>query len=135
LILAWGLMALRLGGVAVAQTAAQVIAIQALDGASNAMFAVVAAAWVTDRLGDYRRFGEAQVIVGSCLVLGSAIGPAVSGYLVEALGYRGLFAALAGAGAIATAIVVFGVPETVATHRNERVRKPQDLVAAEAELA
>jgi MFS family permease len=135
LILAWAGMALRLGLVAVAHTAAQVIANQALDGACNAMFAVVAAAWVTDRLGDQRRSGEAQVIVGSCLVLGSAIGPAFSGLLVEALGYRGLFAALAGAGAIATAIVVFGVPETVGGRRDERKRQSEDLVPARAELA
>ena len=82
-------MALRLALVAVAQTPWQIIAIQALDGASNAMFAVVAAAWVTDRLADPRRSGLAQVIVGSCLVLGSAIGPAVAGFVVGPLGYRG----------------------------------------------
>ena len=49
------------------------------------------------------------MIVGSCLVLGSAIGPAVAGLLVGPLGYRGLFAALAGLGAVATGIVVFFV--------------------------
>ena len=135
LILAWAGMALRLGVLAVAHTAAQVIANQALDGACNAMFAVVAAAWVTDRLGDQRRSGEAQVIVGSCLVLGSAIGPAVSGYLVDALGYRGLFAALASAGAIATAIVILGVPETLARRPDERKQESEDLVAAGAALA
>ena len=111
------------------------IANQALDGACNAMFAVVAAAWVTDRLGDHRRSGEAQVIVGSCLVLGSAIGPAVSGYVVEELGYRGLFAALAGAGAVATAIVVLAVPETVARRRDAHSRPTEDLVAAGTQLA
>ena len=56
------------------------------------------------RLGDRpagrpRRAGEAQVIVGSCLVFGSAIGPAAAGFLVGPLGYRGLFAVLAGVGA------------------------------------
>jgi MFS family permease len=114
LITAWGVMALRLALVAVAKTPGQVIANQALDGAGNAMFAVLAAAWVTDRLADPRRAGEAQVIVGSCLVLGSALGPAAAGVLVGPLGYRGLFAVLAALGAIATAIVVFLVPETLA---------------------
>ena len=70
-----------------------------LDGLGNGLFAVLAAAWVTDRLADPRRSGEAQVIVGSCLVLGSALGPAVAGFLVGPLGYRGLFAVLAGVGA------------------------------------
>jgi hypothetical protein len=114
LIAGWGVMALRLALVAVAQTPWQVIANQTLDGVGNAMFAVLAAAWVTDRLADPRRAGEAQVIVGSCLVLGSALGPAAAGFLVGPLGYRGLFAALAGVGALATAIVVFLVPETLA---------------------
>ena len=68
------------------------VANQALDGLGNGLFAVLAAAWVTDRLADPRRAGEAQVIVGSCLVFGSAIGPAVSSFLVGPLGYRGLFA-------------------------------------------
>ena len=88
------------------------------------MFAVLAAAWVTDRLADPRRSGEAQVIVGSCLVLGSAIGPAVAGFVVGPLGYRGLFAGLAGVGLIATAIVVFLVPETLARRRDVHRRKP-----------
>ncbi|MGB0070135.1 MAG: MFS transporter, partial [Isosphaeraceae bacterium] len=84
------------------------------DGLGIGLFAVVAAAWVTDRLADPRRSGEAQVIVGACLVLGSALGPAASGFLVGPLGYRGLFASLAGLGAVATAIVVALVPETLA---------------------
>jgi MFS family permease len=112
LIAGWCVMTLRLALVAVAQTPGQVIVNQALDGIGNAMFAVLAASWVTDRLADPRRSGEAQVIVGSCLVLGSAIGPAMASLLVGPLGYRGLFAALAGLGAVATTIVVARVPET-----------------------
>ncbi len=117
LIVGWTIMALRLGLVSVVQTPMMAIANQALDGLSNGLFAVLAAAWVTDRLADPRRAGEAQVIVGSCLVFGSAIGPAASSFLVGPLGYRGLFAALAGLGAIATAIVVFLVPETLTKHK------------------
>lgn len=114
LIASWGVMTLRLGLVAIAQTPWQVIANQALDGLANGMFAVLAAAWVADRLADPRRSGEAQVIVGSCLVFGSALGPAAASFLVGPLGYRGLFLALASLGAVATAIVVFLVPETLA---------------------
>src|SRR5271166_5888205 len=102
LIAGWTIMALRLGLVSVIQTPEFAVANQALDGLANGLFAVLAAAWVTDRLADQRRSGEAQVIVGSCLVLGSAIGPAVSSFLVGPLGYRGLFALLAGVGAVAT---------------------------------
>jgi MFS family permease len=113
LILAWGVMTLRLGLVALAQSPSQVIIGQSLDGVANAMFAVLAAAWVTDRLADPRRSGEAQVIVGSCLVLGSAIGPGLASVLVGPLGYRGLFAFLASIGAVASGMVLFFVPETL----------------------
>jgi MFS family permease len=67
-----------------------------------------------DRLGDPRRAGEAQVLVGTCLVLGSAIGPVLAGLVIDGLGYRGTFALLAGVGAAATLIVAALVPETVA---------------------
>ncbi|MBV8678374.1 MAG: MFS transporter, partial [Planctomycetaceae bacterium] len=83
--------------------------------------AVLAAAWVTDRLADPRRTGEAQVIVGTSLVLGSAIGPAVSGLLVDALGYRGLFGLLAAVGAVATGLVISCVSETLARHEEVSV--------------
>ncbi len=71
---------------------------QAFDGLANGLFAVLAAAWVTDRLGGARRAGEAQAIVGTSLVFGSALGPYLSALSVETLGYRGLFGVLAGVG-------------------------------------
>ena len=117
LIAGWAIMTLRLGLVAMIHSPALVVANQTLDGLGNGLFAVLAAAWMTDRLADPRRSGEAQVIVGTCLVLGSAIGPAAAGFLVEPLGYRGLFWCLAGVGFVATAIVVFLVPETLSKHR------------------
>jgi MFS family permease len=114
LVAGWAIMAVRLGLVSLVQNSWLAVANQALDGLGNGLFAVLAAAWVTDRLADPRRSGEAQVIVGSCLVLGSALGPAAASFLVGPLGYRGLFAVLAGVGAVATAIVVCFVPETLA---------------------
>lgn len=70
LIAAWTIMAVRLALLAIAQAAWQVLMIQILDGLGQALFAVLAAAWVTDRLGSLRRAGAAQVIVGSSLVFG-----------------------------------------------------------------
>ena len=135
LIVAWSVMALRLALVSVASSPWQVIANQVFDGIANGMFAVLAAAWVSDRLADPRRAGEAQVIVGSSLVLGSAIGPAASGFLVDVLGYRGLFAALAGSGVIATAIVVFFVPETLEQPSEVREDESVSLMAATEDLS
>jgi MFS family permease len=114
LILGWAAMAARLGLVAVAQNAWQIVAIQFLDGFANGLFAVLSAAWVTERLNNARRVGEAQAIVGTSLVLGSALGPAFSGWVVEWLGYRGMFGLLAVVGALATLIIAGFVPESVA---------------------
>jgi MFS family permease len=116
LVVGWTVMTVRLLLVALVRDPWLAVANQTLDGLGNGMFAVLAAAWVTDRLADPRRSGEAQVIVGSCLVLGSALGPAAASFLVGPLGYRGLFAALAGVGALATAIVALFVPETLVRH-------------------
>jgi MFS family permease len=90
---------------------------------------------VTDRLADPRRAGEAQVIVGSCLVFGSAIGPAAASVLVGPLGYRGLFLALAGVGAIATLIVVFFVPETLEDPEDILQGRPLEPMATTSDLS
>jgi len=127
LIAGWSIMAARLALVALIRDPRLIVANQALDGLGNGLFAVLAAAWVTDRLADPRRSGEAQVIVGSCLVLGSAIGPAAAGIVVEQIGYRALFAILAGVGAVATAIVVFLVPETLSRHEEEHGGKVEPM--------
>ena len=79
--------------------------------APQGLFIVAAAAWVTDRIADHKRIGEAQVIVGSSLVAGSAIGPTLAGLVIESVGYRGMFWLLAAVGAIASAIVVIAIPE------------------------
>ena len=68
----------------------------------------------------------AQVLVGTALVFGSAVGPTLSALVVEALGYRGTFALLAGFGAAATAVVICFIPETVrgGTQELEPVTSP-----------
>jgi MFS family permease len=120
LIVAWAVIALRLAIAAGAPTPGQVVANQALDGLANGLFAVLAAAWVTDRLGGARRAGEAQAIVGTALVFGSALGPYLSALWVKALGCRGLFGVLAGVGAAATLLVLVAVPESLV--REDRTR-------------
>lgn len=113
LILGWALMSLRLTLIAVATSAEQILAIQVLDGLAQSLFAVAAAAWVTDRLADPRRVGEAQVLVGTSLVFGSAVGPLLAALIVGHVGYVGMFSVLAGIGAIALILVITFVPETI----------------------
>jgi predicted MFS family arabinose efflux permease len=112
LMIGWAAMTIRLVLLAFANDGWQVLLIQLLDGLAQGLFAVTAAAWVTDRLADPRRAGEAQVLVGSSLVLGSALGPALAGLVVEGLGYRGTFGVLVGVGIVATLVVILFVPET-----------------------
>jgi MFS family permease len=133
LIAAWSAAAVRLALVGLAQASWQVLTIQVLDGAAQGLFAVVAAAWVTDRLADPRRVGQAQALVGSSLVFGSAVGPTLAALVVDVLHYRGLFGLLAGVGAAATLLVVFLVPETLhkaAAGATEAKRTPPDISAA-----
>jgi MFS family permease len=113
IILGWITMAVRLGLLAVATSVWQVVAIQILDGVASGLFSILAAAWVTDRLGDARRVSEAQVIVGASLVLGSALGPFVAGLLESVLNYRQLFGVLAVIGGVASGLVIACLPETM----------------------
>ena len=66
----------------------------------------------TDRF-DHPTHWEAQVLVGSALVAGSASGPTVAGLVLGALGYRGMFLLLSAIGLISTGIVVALVPESL----------------------
>ncbi len=113
LIAAWLAMSLRLLLLACAEASWQVLVVQVLDGVCSGLFSVLAGAWVTDRLNDARRASEAQAIVGTSLVFGSALGPAIAAPLVEVLGYRGMFGALAVVGGIATLVLMAFVPETL----------------------
>ncbi|HEV8060019.1 MAG TPA: MFS transporter [Gemmataceae bacterium] len=133
LILGWALVSLRLALIAIATTAEQILAIQVLDGLAQSLFAVAAAAWVTDRLADPRRVGEAQVLVGSSLVFGSAVGPLLSALVVESTGYVGMFGLLAGIGAIGLVLVIAFVPETMSRPRtDESLVEPSELRQEEA---
>lgn len=130
LVLGWSAMTVRLGLLAAAQSPGQILFIQLLDGLAQGLFGVLAAAWVTDRFADPRRAGEAQVLVGSCLVLGSALGPLLAGLVVPALGYRGLFVLLAGVAGAATLILLLWVPETLPARRStEQLTLPSEAAA------
>jgi MFS family permease len=126
LVLGWSAMTVRLALLAVATSPGQILFIQLLDGLAQGLFGVLAAAWVTDRFADPRRAGAAQVLVGSCLVLGSALGPLLAGLVVPMLGYRGLFALLAGIAGAATLLVLLWVPETLtALHSSLSALRPE----------
>ncbi|MHB1423527.1 MAG: MFS transporter [Gemmataceae bacterium] len=134
LLLGWSAMTVRLVLLTVASSPQQILFIQVLDGLAQGLFGVLAAAWVTDRFAAPERAGEAQVLVGSCLVLGSALGPLLAGLVVQDLGYRGLFALLAVVAGLATLLVLFFVPETLPDRCTRQLTLPvrQDDVAERA---
>ncbi len=123
-MLAWLAMTTRLALVAIATEPWQVLAFQIFDGLASGIFSVIAGAWVMDRLADRRRACEAQVIVGTSLVFGSALGPLISGIMIDSTGYRGMFGVLACIGLVATLIIVFSIPETIANQNSESKGSP-----------
>ncbi|HET6880452.1 MAG TPA: MFS transporter [Pirellulales bacterium] len=142
LIACWLTMAVRLVLLGMAEASWQVLAVQVLDGVASGLFSVLAGTWVIDRLGDARRVSEAQAVVGTSLVLGSALGPAAVAPLVEVLGYRGLFGALAVVGGAATVLLIIALPETLPAgdaptgiaRKDGRVSGPPALAAADTNV-
>jgi predicted MFS family arabinose efflux permease len=137
LVLGWSAMAVRLALISLATNAEQILAIQVLDGLAQCLFCVAAPAWVTDRIGDPRRIGEAQVLVGSSLVFGSAMGPLVCGLFVEEIGYPMTFGVLALTNVVALILVIVFVPETLKSNALDGVlpplpRKKRQLIEEEA---
>lgn len=114
LVACWLILFLRLGTLAIAGSAWQVVATQVFDGAANGLFAVLAAAWVTGRMNDRGRLGTVQVVVGISIVVGASLGPAVAAVLVGPLGFRAMFGVLAALSLAGTLILVFFVPEYTA---------------------
>jgi MFS family permease len=110
LFVCWILLVVKTVIIAVASDMPTIAFAKVIDGISNGMFAVLAALWMVERLGGRDRAGEAHAIVGSSLVFGSALGPAVASFIVEGLGYPKLFLFL-GAIAFVATLVLFAVPE------------------------
>ncbi len=79
-------------------------------GASAGM--VISQVIVTDLYTDHRKSG--QVFSVLMLVLGTApiIAPTIGSFLLDSLGWRGIFAVLLGAGALVLISFVIGIPET-----------------------
>jgi MFS family permease len=110
----WVLLVFKTVIIATASDMWLIVFAKIIDGISNGMFAVLAALWMVARLGGRERAGEAHAIVGTSLVFGSALGPALVSFIVDDLGYPNLFLLL-GAIAFVATLILFAVPE--ATNR------------------
>ena len=110
LFICWALLVVKTVIIATASGMPLIAFAKVIDGISNGMFAVLAALWMVERLGGRKRAGEAHAIVGSSLVFGSALGPAIASFMVEGMGYANLFLFL-GAVAFVATLILFAVPE------------------------
>jgi MFS family permease len=113
-VLLLGFAALPLRGVLLAATPPPdwLIAIQALDGVSAAVFGVMLPLVVADIARRSGHFNFAMSAVGLAAGLGATISTLAAGTAADAFGSRTAFLGLSACGAAAAAAVWFIMPET-----------------------
>jgi predicted MFS family arabinose efflux permease len=89
-----------------------IVAIQLLDGVAAGIFGVIAVVIASDLMRGTGRFNLAQGLVALCVGIGAALSQLVSGFVVQAFGYRAGFLALAGIALVALAFFAAFMPET-----------------------
>jgi MFS family permease len=97
----------------VTHAAAALIAIQILDGVANAIFGVVSILVVKDRTQGTGRFNIAAGSLATMVGIGAAASTTIGGVLIQHLGYRVSFLALAAIALVAVALLWSAVPETL----------------------
>jgi MFS family permease len=95
------------------------IAIQALDGITGAVFGVMTALVIADVTKGTGRFNLAQGAFGTAMGVGASLSPTLTGLIVQHYGYAAGFASLAVEGLVALVVVAAFLPET----KEELVRK------------
>jgi MFS family permease len=96
------------------------IAIQALDGITGAVFGVMTALVIADVTKGTGRFNLAQGAFGTVMGVGASLSPTLTGLIVQHYGYAAGFASLAVEGLVALVVVAAFLPET----KEELVREP-----------
>lgn len=89
-----------------------IVAIQALDGVSAAVFAVLVPLVLADISFGTGRFNLAQGIIGMSIGLAAAVSTTASGYVADLYGSHAAFMTLAAAGGLGALLLLFAMPET-----------------------
>ncbi len=93
-------------------TPAPVVAIQALDGVSGAVFGVLLPLVVADITRQNGRFNLSMGAVGLAIAGAAALSTEVAGLVADAYGTRGAFVLLCGSGIVAFLLLWRSLPET-----------------------
>ena len=113
-VLLWGFAAVPLRAVLFALTnqPEAVVAIQALDGISGAVFGVMLPLVAADIARDSGRFNVSMGFLGLAIAAAAAASNAVTGVVTDQHGPRVAFLVLAGAGIVAFVLLWAAMPET-----------------------
>ena len=113
-ILLAGFAALPLRGVlfALVSDPKTVVAVQALDGLSAAVFGVMLPMVVADITGRTGRFNLSMGAVGLAIGAGAAVSTELAGLVADAYGVRAAYLVLAAAGGVAFLLLLFVLPDT-----------------------
>lgn len=103
---------LRIVLYALADSPAELVALQALDGIGAGIYGVAVVAICADLTRTCGGFNTLSGMTATALAVGGVIGPLMAGTLVEFLGYGTAFFVFAGVAALAAAVFLAGVPET-----------------------
>ena len=96
-----------------------------VQGAGAAVMMVLPMALLRETAGP-ERLGRAMGLLGTASAIGIALGPAVGGFLIAALGWRAVFWLLAGLGMVA--LIVAPRPVAVVRPKGEAVLDPRGAV-------
>ncbi len=113
-VLLWGFAAVPLRGALFALTnqPEAVVAIQALDGVSGAVFGVMLPLVVADIARESGRFNVSMGFIGLAIAAAAAASNALTGVVTDRYGLSAAFLALAAAGIVAFALLWVAMPET-----------------------
>ena len=109
---------------------AGVVAVQALDGLSGAVFGVMLPLVVADITGNTGRFNLSMGAVGLAIGGGAALSTELAGLIADRYHNDAAFLALAAAGALAVAILFIFLPETQRPPPSAGTGQPRPSTAA-----
>lgn len=117
LLIGYGVLPVRGVLYTLTHAAGALIAIQFLDGVANAIFVIVSILVIKDRTEGSGRFNLAAGALATVVGIGAAASNGVGGWLVQRFSFSASFLGLAAIAAVAFALLLFAVPETLNTER------------------
>jgi predicted MFS family arabinose efflux permease len=112
LLLAFGALAIRGLLFATVRDPYLLVAVQAFDGITAAVFSVMVPLVVADIAFGSGHFNLAQGIVGTATGIGASLSTVLAGYVSDKFGHSVAFTGLAGIAALGLALIFLAMPET-----------------------